>query len=372
MPKVILIYRTIPQYRIEFYNLLREGLLKKNIELELIYGDNAYKGRMDNVHCDWAIYKKNYTLNIPKLFIIWQPCIKEVQSADLVIVEQANKLLFNYYLILRRIFRNKKFAFWGHGLNMQIPRSSIFNKFKLTYINKANWWFAYTEGIKSFLVNQGVNENKITVVQNAIDTKALNQLYHSIPDEEVKELKKKYGIDENEKVLIYCGALSKEKNLPFLIDSFDALKQRGYQFKLIIIGAGVKIKTIETAIATRPWIVYPGPKFGRDKALHFRLSDIFLLPGTIGLAILDSFAFETPIVTIKYEYHSPEFEYIINDYNAVVTEDNVKNYTDRVADLLDNPGKIDLLKKAAALMIAKYNIQTMVDNFISGIENALM
>ena len=371
MPKVTIIYRNIPQYRIEFYNLLREGLRKKGIKLELIYGDNPFKGRNDNVHCEWAIYKKNYSLSISKLFIIWQPCIKEVKSSDLVIVEQANKLLFNYYLILRNIFFKKKFAFWGHGLNLQISKKSIFNRFKLTYINRANWWFAYTENIRDFLVKHGVKKEHITVVQNAIDTKTLNELYNSIPEKEVEGLRAKYAISKDEKVLIYCGALSKEKNIQFLLDAADELKFLGHNFKLMVIGDGPLAKLVQNAAVEKPWIIHAGPQFGRNKALYFRMADLFLLPGAMGLAILDSFAFETPVVTIKYNYHGPEFEYIIDDYNAVVADANIGDYTKKVAELLDDPGKIEKLKGVAKLMIQKYNIQAMVDNFIEGIEKAL-
>ena len=371
MSKVTIIYRNIPQYRVEFYNLLREGLAKKNIELELIYGDNAFKGRNDNVHSDWATFKKNYTFTFSKIYIIWQPCIREVQSSDLVIVEQANKLLFNYYLIFRKIFWKKKFAFWGHGLNLQISKGNIFNRFKLTYLNRASWWFAYTEGIKDFLVKHGVKKEKITVVQNAIDTKTLNELYNSIPSEEVEALRQKYKINQDEKVLIYCGALSREKNIPFLINSVDELKAKGHKFKFIIMGNGPLLQQVQAAAAEKPWIVYVGPQFGRDKALHFRLADIFLLPGAMGLAILDSFAFETPVVTIKYNHHGPEFEYVVDNYNAIVADADLKSYTAKVAELLDDPAKMDMLKMAAKLMIAKFNIQSMVDNFIEGIEGAL-
>ncbi|MBS1734903.1 MAG: glycosyltransferase family 4 protein [Bacteroidetes bacterium] len=371
MPKVTIIYRNIPQYRIEFYNLLREGLQKKGIEFDLIYGDNPFKGREDSVDCEWATFKKNYTLSLLNIYIIWQPCTKEIRNSDLVIVEQANKLLFNYYLILRKIFGNKKFAFWGHGLNMQLPKKSLFNRFKMTYINKASWWFAYTEGIKNFLVDQGVESNKITVVQNAIDTKTLNELYHSIPEEEVEALRKQHGIEKNERVLIYCGALSKEKNIQFLLDSADELKAKGHKFKLLVMGNGPLLKDVQKAAEKNPWIIYTGPKFGRDKALYFRISDIFLLPGAMGLAILDSFAFETPMVTIKYDHHGPEFEYIVDDYNAVIADNSIEDFTNRIGNLLNNPEKMDMLKKTSALMIQKYNIQSMVDNFIDGIEKAL-
>ncbi len=211
MQKVLIIYRTIPQYRVEFYNLLRDELYKNNILLELIYGDSHLDSRKDIVDSDWATFKKNAVINLGLFKIIWQPCMQEVRTADLVIVEQANKLLINYVLIFRRIFKNKKFAFWGHGLNLQLPKNGFFNKFKLTYINQTDWWFAYTNGIKEFLVQNGFQAERITVVQNAIDTKLLNSYYKSVSESEVSSLREQLGINVNDKVFIYCGALYKEK-----------------------------------------------------------------------------------------------------------------------------------------------------------------
>jgi glycosyltransferase involved in cell wall biosynthesis len=372
MSKVVIIYRTIPQYRIEFYNLLKQKLSERNIDLQLIYGDNKFKGRNDSVSCNWAIYKRNYFLSFKKLLLIWQPCLKEIRSADLVIVEEASKLLLNYYLMLRRRLLKKKFAFWGHGINFQLSPSGFFNRFKLIYINQANWWFAYTQGVKSFLTDHGVKESRITNVQNAIDTRALNNLYHSISQEEVMALRTQYNINQNEKVFIYCGALTKEKNIDFLVAAVDHLHNSGYAFKLLIIGNGPEADYVKKMVTQKNWIIYTGSKFGREKALHFRLADLFLLPGAMGLAILDSFAFETPMVTINYPHHGPEFEYIINNENAMVTNASVEDYSIAVADLISHDEKLEAIKRCSASMIHKYNIENMVHNFTEGIEMALL
>ncbi|HXU28701.1 MAG TPA: group 1 glycosyl transferase, partial [Bacteroidia bacterium] len=105
--------------------MLREELSKNSIKLQLIYGDADYKGRNDSATNDWAILKKNKYIKIGKSQLIWQPCLKEIKSADIVIVEQADRLLINYILILRRILRKKKFAFWGHGQNMFKNKNSV-------------------------------------------------------------------------------------------------------------------------------------------------------------------------------------------------------------------------------------------------------
>lgn len=51
--------------------------------------------------------------------IFWQPVLGHVSGADLVIVEQATKLLVNYVLLAQQALGRTKFAFWGHGENFQ-------------------------------------------------------------------------------------------------------------------------------------------------------------------------------------------------------------------------------------------------------------
>ena len=371
MRRVVIINKSIPRYRVEFYNRLRNQLQSRNIELQLIYGNTHVDSRKDAAEIEWAVARENRVVKLGSVHLIWQPCLKEINAADLVIVEQANKLLLNYILIFRKLFGNKKFAFWGHGLNLQASRVNPLNLFKRLYVNKPSWWFAYTNGVEKFLLKTGFDKNKITVVQNAIDTGRLHEHYTGIPESEIKALKEKLQIESHESVCIYCGSLYKEKKLEFLIASVETLRANGYPVKLIIIGSGPMEAYVQHAATQKTWLLYEGPKFGREKAMYFRIADLFLHPGAIGLAILDSFAFETPLVTTTYPFHGPEFHYIENNYNGVITSEELDDYVAAIAGLLDDPSKIKKINSSFPVMRERYNIQAMVNNFSNGIEKAL-
>lgn len=371
MCKVVILYKSLPQYRVAFFNLLREELSKKNITLQLIYGDADYKGRNDSATNNWAIFKKNRYIKIGKRQLIWQPCLKEIKGADLVIVEQADRLLINYILISRRLLK-KKFAFWGHGQNMLSNRNSFANKFKKLYINHSDWWFAYTEGIKSFLIKNGYSPQKITTVQNSVDTKKMILDYNSITEIELQKTRNELGILETDSVLIYCGALYKEKRLDILIDSLDNLNKKGIKAKLLILGGGPDIKIIENATLTRPYLLFMGPKFGREKAKFFKLSTVFLLPAAVGLAILDSFAFGTPIVTTQNKFHGPELEYLKNHINGIITANDLNSFTNAIVRLLGDPKKLASLKENCLKETENYSNEKMVTNFMEGIEKSIM
>lgn len=301
--------------------------------------------------------------------LIWQPCLKEVKHQDLVIVESANSLMLNYLLMMKRHFSSLKLGFWGHGRNMQNSADSWTNKLKVLFLHNCDWWFAYTAGVKKNLVNQGYPEHQITAVQNAINTNVLQEQYAQISDAESAQLKAELGIVGNQ-IGIFCGGMYPEKRIDFLLDSCMIIKDKVPDFHMIFIGSGIDAQKVALASSRFEWIHYLGPKFGNDQIKYFKIASLFLMPGLVGLGVLDSFALETPMVTTNYEFHSPEIEYLEDGKNGVVVANAVEDYADAIVKLL--------LSKSYERMLAhcktsaeKYTVEKMVENYKTGILKAI-
>ena len=361
----------MPQYRKDFFNQLKEALQKEDIDLELVYGKNKNSDSLkkDEVDIDWATYIPNKTFHIGKTEFIWQPCLKYLKDKDLVIVESANKLLINYYLMFSRHFAKYKLAFWGHGRNLQENYNSLRNRFKYLFINKCDWWFGYSKGTKKFLLANGFPENKITVVQNAIDTLSLRKYYAGIPESELNDLREKLRLN-NSKTGIYCGAMYPEKNFDFIIETCKRVKKEIPEFSMIFIGSGIESDKILEASKSYDWIHYAGSKFGAERVKYFKASLIQLMPYYVGLGVVDSFALETPIITTSNPFHGPEIEYLENGKNGFVTDDNIEAYSQTVIDILKT-GKYEELISGCRLSAKLYTVETMVENFKNGILSCL-
>lgn len=372
MKKVAIIFRMIHQYRKEFYDQLHESLLKDNIELTLIYGkinSKDTKSRGDQVDVEWGKFIHNKIIRIGGKELIWQPCLKDLKNKDMVIVENANKLLINYYLMLARRWMGLKFCYWGHGRNMQSNEDSIVNKFKYMYLNKCDWWFAYTQGVKDFLTSKGFPSNKITIVQNAIDTKILRQQYADVSESETKSLKNELGIS-GENVGIYCGAMYAEKKIDFILDSCYKIKEAVPDFQMLFLGSGIDAHKVSEAAAEHDWIHYVGPKFGQDRVKYFKIASIQIMPGAVGLGILDSFALETPLITTFQDFHGPEIYYLENEKNGLITEENLEVYSKAIIDLLVSKNYKKMIDYCR-LCAGKYTIEKMVSNFKVGVLECL-
>jgi glycosyltransferase involved in cell wall biosynthesis len=371
MKKVLILYKFLPQYRKEFFDQLKVELSKNNVELELIYGKNKNSDKLknDEVEIEWAHYIPNKTLKIWRTELIWQPCLKYIKGKDLIIVENANKLLINYCLMFIRHFSKYKLAFWGHGRNLQDKKDSLRNRFKFFFTNKCDWWFGYTLGTKDILIEQKFPDSKITIVQNAIDTQSLKKYYLDIKNSEILELKNQLGI-KNWKTGIYCGAMYPGKKLDFILDTCLKIKQEIPEFRMIFIGAGIDAIKIIDASKSCDWILYVGPKFKNDRVKYFKISIIQIMPYYVGLGVLDSFAMETPMITTSNSSHGPEIEYIKNGINGIITNDDLADYSQAIIDTLKSEKYIELIQ-GCKLSAEIYTIEAMVENFKNGILSCL-
>jgi|ERR1017187_6320361 glycosyltransferase involved in cell wall biosynthesis len=371
MKKITIIQERLPQYRKAFFNLLKGELIKHNIELALIYGKAAYSETLkeDEVDLEWAIKISNRHIRLGKNEFIWQPCMKHLTNSNMIIVEQANKLILNYFLIFFRKLIKPKICFWGHGTNLKMSNSDWKNKFRFFFLKKCDWWFGYTEGVKDFLIKRNYPERRITVVQNAIETYHLRKVYSEINKSELDELKNQLGIF-SDKVGIFCGAMYKEKRIDFILQTCYRIKREIPDFQMIFIGSGNDSYIVSEASRIYNWIHYVGPKFGYDRVGYFKISLIQLMPGAVGLGILDSFALETPIITTNQYYHGPEIEYLENEKNGIITKNNVEDYSKVIIDFLLNRKYMEMIgycKQSAE----KYTIEAMVANFKNGILDCL-
>jgi glycosyltransferase involved in cell wall biosynthesis len=237
-------------------------------------------------------------------------------------------------------------------------------------INQADWWFPYTEGVKRIVIDGGFDEKKISVVGNAIDTRLLRQQYEDITVEEIANEKKKLNIN-SENIGIYCGALYEEKRIEFLLNASERIKEKVNDFHLIIVGAGPDLNIVQEFTKRRDWIHYMGSKFNEERVIYFKMSKLFLLPGAVGLAVLDAFATQTPMFTTDYPFHGPEVEYIRNNKNGMITEDNLDSYVREVSDTLLNDVRYEKLVQGCIDSSLNYTIEKMIDNFSNGIIRCL-
>ena len=373
--EVAIVYKSLPHYRLEFYDQLRERLEQSGIQFRLIVGqpDRVMAERSDTADLAWAEQIRNRHLRLGSRQIVWQPCLRLLRGSDLVIVEQASKLLVNYFLLAWRRMGGPKAAWWGHGINLDREKSSRAGEaVKRKLAAQADWWFCYTEGTASIVSDLGVGRDRITVVQNAVDTSGIRAARDNLTPDDIAAVRRELGLGDGP-VALWLSSIYDRKRPEFMVSAADAIRADIADFELLVIGDGPQRHIFDEAAETRPWLHVLGARNGLDAVPPAATASILVNPGLVGLTVLDGFALGLPMITCDLPYHSPEIEYLEHGVNGLVLPRHATpgDFAEACVRLLTDPQELGRLSDAARQASFQYTLEEMVERFTSGILQAL-
>jgi glycosyltransferase involved in cell wall biosynthesis len=209
-------------------------------------------------------------------------------------------------------------------------------------------------------------------VQNTIDTRELRRSVAETTDQDLRELCRRHDL-RGTNVCVYVGGMYEGKRLDYLLAACDQIRAQVDDFEMLFLGGGPQQHTVIQAAATRGWMRYLGPIFGTEQAQCLRLAKLLLMPGLVGLVILDSFAAGAPLVTLADSEHSPEIEYLLDGTNGrmLPAGTDAAGYAKEVALLLQDQAARQRLVDGGRIAAERYSIEAMVDRFADGVQRAL-
>jgi glycosyltransferase involved in cell wall biosynthesis len=373
--RVAFVYPPLFKYRVAFHEKVRRLLSEQNVEYRLLYCDPPPELKSRNDTCDipWATKTPVRYFKGRLRGLIFQRGADQLRNTDLIVMQQENKLLLNYYVHLLRLVGAAKIAYFGHGRNFQaLDRLSMSERFKRLMATRVDWWFAYNEVSAKIVEGYGFPKNRITSVNNSIDISGLQLEISDMSAAELDNRRRALGL-KGQHVGIYIGGLYKEKQIAFLIEAAKKIRAQIPDFELIVVGGGPDVKIVTDAAKRFDFIYYVGPQHGRGKTELALLSSVFLLPGAVGLAVLDAFAYGVPLVTTAGAYHGPEIAYLKSGVNGVIVDNSsdVLDYATTVVELFKDEELRKRLAATARSDADRYSINSMADRFVDGVLLAL-
>ena len=366
--KIVIIQRRLTHYRVPFFERLRAEFQRRDLELVLAHGNASHGelGKNDGGVLDWALpLQTRYWLDGK---ICWQPFGSLLHEASAVVMTAENKLIYNWYVQALR--RDVRVVLWGHGANLQGNPNSLRERFKRKTARLADWWLAYTDMSVRLIEQTGFPADRISVLENAVDTTELARLHRSVSKKDTDQLRQDLGIS-GQQLGIYIGSLYSEKRIGFMLESALRIRARVPGFELLIVGAGPDEHLIRNFCRQYGWAKYVGPRKGRDKAVMLSVARVMINPGLVGLGILDSFVCGVPLATTDCGLHSPEISYLHNNENGIVTDNSIAAFADTVANLLRDEPALAKLKNGCIGSAGRYTIENMANNFASAMEACL-
>lgn len=373
--RVLIIQTRMPDYRVQLFERLRHKLAAAGVRLNVIYGPPSKRTAMraDSGVLLWGVQVACHYLRAPDVRAVYQKLPTAlIDRQDLLILPHENGMLSNYPLLARLYFRRTpRLAFFGHGANFQAQdHHGLRERFKAWSCGLPDWWFAYTRASVERIEKNGFPPERITCLDNASDTREIEQWRESITEDEILSLRKRLGI-VGRCVGVFIGSLNRHRKIPFLLAAAERLRELVPDFELLIIGDGLRRYWVEEFVARHEWCKWVGAKHGREKVLHMALGQVVLNPGMVGLNVLDAFATRLPMVTTDCGIHSPEVAYLEPEKNGLMTANEIDAFAAGVSRIFTDDSLRARLAQGCAESASRYTLDRMVEHFCAGIVSAL-
>lgn len=360
--RVAIVHPWFPVYRERLFEEIIARAALAGISVQIFHGD---------VPPEWAmrgdVSDKSTSTVVPTKFIKLGPralAIKDLREVrrrkfDVIVLEQAVRNLESYRLLLSR----QVLAFWGHGKTFTQRSSRAQEALKSAVTRRGKWFFAYTPAGVEAVVSSGFPRSRTSVVMNSIDTRALLARME-ISDPKTLGLPEDFRDGFN---LLYIGGLDASKRLDFLFDAAREAHRLSPTLRLLVAGDGEQRSFVEEFVKENRWAAYLGRLDGEAKASAFALAKGVVMPGRVGLAAVDAIAASIPVITTNWPFHAPEFEYLINGANALVTENDSKIYAQALSDFVESGESLINPTIASELIREQLSVESAADNFVAGL-----
>ena len=133
--------------------------------------------------------------------------------------------------------------------------------------------------------------------------------------EDIKKLRFKLGIAEDEVMLLSLSRISYEKNIQAIVEALPMVLEENAKVKLVIVGDGPYAEDLKALVAQLhigDSVIFTGMIAPSDTALYYKAADFFISASTSetqGLTYLESLASGTPIIA----HGNPYLDNVISD-----------------------------------------------------------
>ncbi len=180
------------------------------------------------------------------------------------------------------------------------------------------------------------------------------------PKRRCHELRRRWGLSDNDLAVLYVGRIAGEKNLTLAIDAYRAMKRVDGSAKFIVVGDGPLRVSLQN---DHPDLIFCGTQIGEELAKHYASADVFLFPSeteTFGNVTLEAMA--SGLVVIAYDYAAAKSHIIHGETGVLVPYGDSKAFVDSSVGLLASR-PLDGIRRRAREHAAAISWARVVERF---------
>ncbi|PKO17789.1 MAG: hypothetical protein CVU39_04720 [Chloroflexi bacterium HGW-Chloroflexi-10] len=359
--RVAIQQRVIPIYRTPFLETLAAH---PNLELAVFAGEARPQEMITTADtilgAKYEKIKNFHFLNGPFYLCYQHNLLTQVKSFDpQVLIVEANPRYPATHAVIHWAEKHQRAVIgWGLGVPRHAGKfAALRNRQRQNFLNKFNAIIAYSRQGAAQYSQVGIDPQKIFVAANATAMRSTSPPPHRTPFSA-----------ERPANLLYVGRLQPRKKLDSLIQVCAKLPQN-LQPNLWIVGDGSILADLqELAAALYPKTRFWGALYGDDLAAIYRQADLFVLPGTGGLAVQQAMSYALPVIVAEGDGTQSDLLTARNGW-SIPKDDPIELYN-TILSALQNPPLTQSMGKEAYLTVRdQVNVEKMVEIFVKAIQS---
>ena len=192
-------------------------------------------------------------------------------------------------------------------------------------------------------------KGKVEVVDNGSD------LVADYPDKYFVEARESMGIGKDEFVLLFVGQHIWEKNVRFIIEALETIKDQ--QFRMFFVGTGYAAEEMKALVSEKGLdrqVTFIGNITERDRIKRFyAAADLFLFPSLYDnapLVVREAAALHTPAVMVRGATAST----ILTDgQDGFLIDNDLKSFEAKLRELIADPARVHRVGAQASRSIVR-------------------
>lgn len=357
MPSLCIVQPYVPKYRVAFFEALSRSLAADGIDLKVVAGkptgDQAVRG--DSQAPPWLERATTRRASLLGKSVDFGGTARHWRSADGVILPLLGSSIDTVLACSRK---RQKVGLWGHVAPYTGPGNRIDLAIERWAMRRADHVFAYTPGGGRFAQAAGIPSDRVTAVMNSIDTAALARDLEAV---NVEEFRAAHRLPHRP-YLTWLGGLDSSKRVEFFCHALDVLDAKGSPIHVLVAGAGAQSDLMTRAV-DRGQVTLLGHLSGGPRAAALTAGRAIVNPGRVGLIAVDALVARRAILTTRWPYHAPEFEYLTQGESVFCSDDSPEAFADLMSRTLED----DWTTAIESTPIPTMN--DMVENFSDGVRS---
>jgi L-malate glycosyltransferase len=255
--------------------------------------------------------------------------------------------------------QGRKQLFWGMGLARRYggvaerDRRRAGEAVRRLMLPACDHYLSYTELSTASLLDRGYDAARITTLNNAVEGLAAPEQAMTAQRVPLQAL--------------FVASLVEDKEPLAAVAIVDRLRLLAPGATLHLVGDGPLRPQCEQAARERAWVRYHGPLRGERLRELALASDIAIIPGRVGLAVLEMASAGLPTATFAASRHGAEIAYLKDGINGLFLTDDIDAAAKELGTLLTDRPALERMRSEALSMASKYTVRRMAANFADGV-----